>query len=66
MNCNSGYYWHVAELDAAIIQREEYLMRGTVTTNLEEVAGDIDQFLQTQYIVLPKNAFFVNGSNTRH
>lgn len=66
MDSNSNYYWHVAELDAATIQKEEYLIRGIITTDLYEVADDVIEFLKTEYVVLPKNAFFVNGSNTRH
>ncbi len=66
MNGDSDYYWRAAELDAAIIQTEEYLMRGIITTNLYEVAKDVTDFLQTEYVILPENTFFVNGSPTLH
>lgn len=65
MDPKSDYYWHDAEFDAAIIQTEEYLMRGEITTDLYEVAEDVADFLQTGYII-SQNTFFVTGSHTIH
>jgi hypothetical protein len=62
----SDYLWKAVELDAAIIQREEYLMKGVITTKLHEVAEDVTEFLQTEDTILPKDAFFMNGSQTIH
>lgn len=66
MNCDSGSCWRAVELDAAIIQKEEYLMWGTITTNLREIADEIVDFFKEEYAILGKNSFWVGGSRTIH
>lgn len=67
MDYFSQYYWHASELDAAIIQKQEYFNTGKVTTQFYVVASDMLAF-EEQYtaVTLPKKTFFIPTSPTIH